>query len=203
VTLYPMIHIGEPAFYDAVYRAASQHDVVLVEGVRSAVSRRLTRAYRWPARRHRLIVQPPFKPGPGGPRVVHADLSASEFDVEWKRIPLWIRALVTLLIPLMALVLRWSGTRESLAAAVQMEDRKSASEILAWNPAVAALHRTILEIRDQRLIERLAAILGEPAGDARSVAIVYGAAHMRAVLQEMRRRGFHAVDSGWIDIFEL
>jgi len=203
VSLYPMIHVGEPAFYEAVYRAAAAHDVVLVEGVRSAVSRHLTRTYRWSAKRYGLIVQPRFEAGPEGPRVVQADLSRHEFDVEWKRIPLWIRALVNLMVPFVALALRWSGTRESLAATAELEDRKSQREILGWNPAVGALSRTILDVRDQRLLERLAAILAEPADEGRSVAIVYGAAHMRAVLKELRRRGFQVVDSGWFGIFDL
>lgn len=47
VTLFPMIHVGEAAFYDQVYRDAFSHDVALVEGVRSPVTRYLTRSYRW------------------------------------------------------------------------------------------------------------------------------------------------------------
>src|SRR3954467_6672909 len=124
VTLYPMIHVGEPAFFDSVYRAAAAHDVVLVEGIRSPVARHLTRVYRWSAKRFGLVVQPPFR-AHKGPRIVHADLSAREFELEWKRIPLWIRAAAFLMMPLAALALRWFGTRESLAAAAQLEDRKS------------------------------------------------------------------------------
>jgi hypothetical protein len=107
------------------------------------------------------------------------------------------------MVPILALSLRWSGTRESLAATAELEDRKSAREILGWNPAVGALSRTILEVRDRRLLEHLAAILAEPSDEGRSVAVVYGAAHMRAVLRELRRRGFQVVDSGWFEIFDL
>ncbi len=33
VTLFPMVHIGEPEFYQQVYADAFAHDVVLYEGI--------------------------------------------------------------------------------------------------------------------------------------------------------------------------
>jgi|GEM_PF-4911570 len=47
VTIFPMIHVAAASFYDAVYTDAASHDVVVCEGLKSPVARRLTRAYRW------------------------------------------------------------------------------------------------------------------------------------------------------------
>lgn len=46
VTLFPMVHLGEAAFYDAVHKDAGARDAMLVEGVRSPAVTRITRAYR-------------------------------------------------------------------------------------------------------------------------------------------------------------
>ena len=35
VTLFPMIHVGEAAFFERVYNDAARHDIILLEGVRS------------------------------------------------------------------------------------------------------------------------------------------------------------------------
>ena len=47
VTLFPMIHVGEESFYRQVHADALQHDVVLVEGIRSPITRLVTSSYRW------------------------------------------------------------------------------------------------------------------------------------------------------------
>ena len=46
-TLFPMVHVGEKAFYQEVFDEAFNHDVTLVEGIRSPIGRQLTRSYRW------------------------------------------------------------------------------------------------------------------------------------------------------------
>jgi hypothetical protein len=86
VTLFPMVHLGEPSFYEAVYRDAAAHNVVVLEGIEPPVSRRLTRAYRWAApARLGPIVQPRFRRE--GLRTVRADLPAAEFDRLWRAAP--------------------------------------------------------------------------------------------------------------------
>jgi hypothetical protein len=65
VTLFPMAHVGEPAFYQATYADALAHDVVLFEGVRSPITTRITRSYRWLVGSRAmagLVVQPTFPP---------------------------------------------------------------------------------------------------------------------------------------------
>jgi hypothetical protein len=73
VTLFPMLHIGEPQFYEAVFSSAMAHDAVLIEGVRSPIVTRLTRAYRWLdcSKRLGLIVQPWLSSmAPGGAELI-------------------------------------------------------------------------------------------------------------------------------------
>jgi hypothetical protein len=204
VTLFPMVHVGDAAFFDRIYRDAFSHDVVLVEGVGGPVARRLTRTYRSMANpRLGLVVQPPWpKEGTVPARIVHADLTAAEFDREWRRIPLGLRLLVFLLVPVVSLRHRFWSTRESIARHKDMDDYRSRDETLAWDPAMAAFRYGVIDARDARLVDVLASFLDQPAPPAR-IAIPFGAQHMRAVLVELGRRGFRSVDSSWETVFYL
>lgn len=199
VTLFPMIHIGQESFYRQVYDDALQHDVVLVEGVRSPVTRLITSSYRWIDKaKLGMIVQPRLKDAvDGGPRIVHADLSADEFHRHWAELPFWLKIAVGICAPLMGVHRRFFATRESLAKAMEMEDLLSSDEILGFDPRFAALRRTILYVRDQRLIEKLGEELDRLPDRPRKIAVIYGAAHMRAVLAELRRRNFRTAGATW------
>lgn len=197
VTLFPMIHIGQESFYRQVHADALQHDVVLVEGVRSPVTRLITSSYRWiDKKKLGLVVQPRLISDAGKPRIVHADLSTEEFHRHWRGIPLWLKLFVGIFAPLMGIHRRLFATRETLGKAMEMEDRLSSEEILSFDPRFAALRRTILDVRDQRLIEKLGEEL-DYSLDRRRIALVYGAGHMRAVLAELRSRGFRTVSGTW------
>ena len=204
VTLFPMIHVGTDAFYRQVYDDAGSHDVMLVEGVRSPVVRLLTSSYRWiDTAKLGLVIQPRSpKDKHCEAHVVHADLSPEEFHQTWRKVPLWLRVLASLLAPLAGLKRRFFSTRETIAKNLEMEDRLSADEILAWDPKFAAFKRCILGVRDERLLARLSEEIERlSANDQRKIAVVYGAEHMRAVLAELKRRGFRATESAWQTVF--
>ncbi len=105
VTLFPMIHIGEKEFFEAVYQDAFAHDAVLVEGLKSPITNRITRSYRWMAgSKLGLVIQPKYpKPESVKARIVHADLSHEEFLVEWQKMPLKLRLLIYFLAPMVGL----------------------------------------------------------------------------------------------------
>jgi len=199
VTLFPMIHIGQESFYRQVYDDALQHDVVLVEGIRSPVTRLITSSYRWIDTAKLALMVQPRHPGSvnGKPRIVHADLSTDEFHRHWRELPVWLKLLVGICAPLMGIHRRLYATRESLAEAMEMEDRLSSEEILSFDPRFAALRRTILNVRDQRLVEKLCDELDRQTDRPRKIAVVYGAAHMRAVLAELGRRNFRTGGASW------
>lgn len=202
VTLFPMVHVGEAAFYAEAYADAFSHDVTLVEGVKSPVVRHLTRSYRWlDFRALDLVLQPKVPPQEEvASRIVHADLSTDEFHREWRQVARWLRGVIFLLAPLVGLRRRLTGSREKLAHRMSLEDRRSAEEVLTWRVAKEGLARSLIHARDERLLECLAAEIegGEPR-----IAVVYGAQHMRAVVRELSRRGFHCSESRWQTIFSL
>ena len=78
------------------------------------------------------------------------------------------------------------------------------AELLAITPETGALTQAILHARDERLLERLRAELDEGPPVSRAIAVVYGAAHMRAVVEElMTKRDFVIVDGQWRTVFGL
>ncbi len=201
VTLFPMVHVGEPEFYRATYEDALNHDVILWEGVRSPIVTRITRSYRWLLRSRAmtgLVLQPKIPSEAGKARLVHADLTAEEFEIEWKRVPMWLRLAVYALAPLVGLHRRWLSNRPKLAKGMNCEDQPSFAELLAVAPETGALTQAILHARDKRLLERLGAELDAPEEQTKTIAVVYGAAHMRAVVRELTaRRRFSPVGAEW------
>jgi hypothetical protein len=205
ITLFPMLHVGEPEFYDLTYRDALDHDVVFIEGVRSPITTRVTRSYRWLVGSKAmagLVVQPRFPVDGASARIVHADLSHEEFIREWRAAPIWLRAAVYVLAPLIGLQRRYSS-RGRLAKGMSCDDQPSYSELLAMNPETGALTQAVLHARDRRLLEKLSGELDGDAGPLR-LAIVYGAGHMRAVVREITgARGFFVEATEWRSVFQL
>lgn len=204
ITLFPMVHVGEERFYAEVYADAFGHDVVLVEGVRSSVSRNFTRAYRWMnPERLGLVIQPePPDAGPGAARTVHADLTGEEFEREWREVPWRLRALFALIAPLFGLSQKVFASRERLAKRAAMDDRLSSDEVLRWSPDFEVFHRCVGDARDERLLQCLATELDNAPAEGKRIAIVYGARHMRAVIRELTRRGFYSGKGRWLTIFK-
>lgn len=205
VTLFPMIHVGEPAFYREVFDDAFTHDVALTEGVNSPIVRRLTTSYRWMLKSPRLdLALQPRTPPDTAARIVHADLTEEELAEAWRKVPLWMRLLMGVISPYIGLQRRWFGTRASLAKGMGMDDAPSLEELLGFSPAAEGLNEVIVQIRDRRLIERLGEVL-DAAGETPSrISVVYGAGHMRAVLRFLiKTRGFQIEDGRWNTVFSL
>ena len=198
VTLFPMVHVGQSEFYDATYADAQTHDVVFLEGVRSPITTRITRSYRWLVGSRAmigLIVQPRFPVTETGARIVQADLTTDEFEAGWRKVAFWIRAAFYVLAPIIGLQRRWLYTQKMLAKNMNCDDQPTLAELVALSPESGALTQAILHSRDDRLIECLRAELDASPPKPLSLAIIYGAAHMRAVVRELTTERDFAVSS--------
>ncbi len=203
VTLFPMLHLGESGFYDAVYRDALEHDVVLFEGVKSPVAQHLTSSYRWlHGNRLGLVTQPKAPAGAGRAERIHADVTQAEFEAAWKTLPLAMRALCYVCAPWIGLGRRCFATREGLSRGRNVDDLTTRESSLSWDTEEALLRGVLLHQRDARLCETLAAVLDR--NEAQSIAIVYGAAHMPAVTRMLADyAGFRPSGSAWMTVFGL
>jgi len=202
VTLYPMVHVGEQAFYNRVYGEAFTNDVVLVEGIKSTVVRHLTRSYRWlDLKRLGLSLQPatPIQ-NTTASRIVVADLSADEFHQEWRKIPFWLRVAFYLVASYVGLKRHFSS-RNDLAENMSLEDLRSSQELMNWDPKFEQANYALLHARDARLAECLGVELDQH--EPKRVAIVYGAQHIRTVVRILGERGYRSSDAEWYVIFSV
>jgi hypothetical protein len=204
VCVFPMIHIGAPAYYAEVKRRLDTCDVILFEGVRSFRSWLLTRAYAIPVRRKRLglVLQRDALPLRGRQEKIHADVSSAEFSSAWRAIPLYQRAVILIAAPLYGVWLYFTASRRSIAKGRNVEEVRSDRE-LAIAKASPELEDALLATRDERLVEDLsAAIDTHDAGNR--IGVVYGAAHMRVVTRLLAARyQYRVVESEWMMVFDL
>lgn len=207
ITIFPMVHLGDAAFYKVVYDDAGQHDAMLVEGINSPIVTRITRAYRWieGSKRIGLSAQPrhPLQ-SMSHATIIHADLSPVEFAQHWRKVPLYQQLMLYAGAPAYALYCRWLGSRASIAKDRTLDDLQSSREILSWSPEWLGFDNAVMRFRDERLVAVMNEYIDAPSVGPRRLAIVYGAKHMRAVLKELTgSRGFRVVKGEWLTIFEL
>ena len=196
-----MVHVGQSEFYGTTYADAQTHDIIFTEGIRSPITTRITRSYRWLVGSRAmigLIVQPRFPAADADSKIVHADLTTDEFEAEWRKVQWWIRAAVYIVAPIVGLQRRWLYTRTRLTKEMSCDDQPTLAETLALSPETGALTQAILHSRDDRLIECLRAKLDASPSEPLSLAIIYGAAHMRAVVRELTAdRDFAISSADW------
>jgi hypothetical protein len=199
-TLYPMSHVADPAFYAEVSARLARHDLIVAEGVRgrSRAVRLLTLGYRMAGRsRFGLQVQPKRLHEVGVP-VVLPDITGPEFQRRWGQIELRERALVCLLVPPVAVYLTLFGTRRWIANHVALDD-----DILnVEEPSGTGIEKLVSDYRDALLCAALTEIHETPRDADISVAVVYGAGHVRPVVDYLRSRHGYVVHSGeWLTLF--
>lgn len=203
VTLYPMAHVAEAEFYRQVHAGVSAADFVLHEGVDSPVARRLTASYRWiDTRRLGLVVQPRAMFRDLGERAILADLAPAEFEALWRELSWHYRVAVATAAPAIGLWRRFTAARPDIARGMCQNDLPSRNEVMAWSSGTAPFLNALLTARDARLCRVLKHLL---AGDGRGadIAVVYGAAHMPALVRLLSDADHALVESRWLTVIGL
>ncbi|WP_431904714.1 hypothetical protein [Amycolatopsis thermoflava] len=200
-TIYPMVHLGERSFYDEVSRRLRDHDLIVAEGIigASAGARKLTRTYRHAGGHHKLgLVEQSKSMVDVGVPVVWADLTGSEFDDGWRKVPFTERAIATVGAPLVAGYLRMFGSPEVLARHLKLDDDIA---IDRWDPD-SGLDRLVSDEREARLVRALQDIHERRHDERIDVAVVYGAAHALPVVQFlMAKLGYVVSSADWVTVF--
>jgi hypothetical protein len=200
-----MIHIGDAAFYAEVESRLRTVDLVLAEGIqgRSAYAGPLTAVYRWLQGVDRLdLVRQRIDYAGLGVPVICPDMSGAEFDEAWRQVPLRQFVPFTLLAPVAGIGMRLFGTRRLIAGFLGTDDLPSAEEIMA-SEDFEDVDAVIVDARDQRLAKHLEAThdtLGDLPG---TVAVVYGAGHVRAIARTLSRLGYRATEAEWLTVFQM
>jgi hypothetical protein len=181
--LFPMVHIGERDFYHQVQRRLAECGLILLEGVKSRRVRHLTLIYSLVAnaRRLGLVTQrQALDLAQLRDRIVRSDMDGREFDRRWSLLAGTVRAALLVMAPLIGLAIRWLASREQIGRHFGVDLLPSSDEILA-DDDLPGLMNILLHARDQVLLRHV----GDVAVERRTIAIVYGAAHMRAVIRQL------------------
>lgn len=192
-----MIHVAAASFYDAVYTDAASHDVVVCEGVKSPVVRRLTRAYRWiKPERLGLVIQPAFDPQNASK--VLGDLSREEFEKLWQSVHWKYRIFLTFMSGVTGFWQSRVSTRSSLGKELGTTDRLSRDEALSWDEGFEPIRQAILVQRDLALC---GAVKDQIDTGSKTIAVIYGARHMDALTKFLKGEGFRPTGSEWMTVF--
>jgi hypothetical protein len=201
--LFPMIHIASPVFYTQVRRRLESCDLIVAEGVKGTAPQlnMLTLAYRFAPRRRRngLVEQSTRLLLPEGVPVINPDVTAADVVDELHKLPRWMYLLLLVAAPVLGLVFAVRGPRAFLDEDLVVDDLPLTlrAEHLAEHPVEAAL----LDERDKLLIDTLCDIHQARSGEPITVAVLYGAGHMPAVVAGlMERYGYRPRDAEWLTV---
>lgn len=205
ITIYPMIHIGDAAFYEDVNNEVAEHDFALLEGLKSPIVNNITRSYRWlNLSRMGLELQSYQGIEQGRVKPIMADLEHEEFEYHWSKIPARLRLAINFLAPTYALIHRPFQTRDRLAADRNRNLLTPREQILDWREGMVPLMRAILHARDEQLCRLLDRFVTETGKEPTRIAIVYGAMHMPAVVRYLiDTKDFFVSDSKWKTVIGL
>jgi hypothetical protein len=205
--LFPMIHIGEKAYYEEVQRRLAECDLIFLEGVKSKRASLLVYSYEVVGKIKRLdlVTQKALRLSHNlREKVFNPDIGTVEFDAGWSNIPLSTRVLLSLTLPFYVIYLYLWGTRNLLAENIALEDLASREEIIQQDENFDKLEDLIVDQRDQKLIDAIEKFRSQNNGEKKLVGIVYGARHMRTVTNFLLRElGYSVINAQWVTVFNL
>jgi hypothetical protein len=207
IVMFPMIHLGTPAFYRAVRSRIGDCQVVVAEGIKGATPSvsLLTMSYRLSGRNKRLglVQQDDLGLDALGARVIRPDMTGAQFERRWRQsVPAWQRALFWCAAPLFSVGLMVFGSRRMLSRHLALDDLPTREQELARD-AFGGVDQVMLDERDALVVKVLEQLHAECAEPVR-VAVVYGAGHVPGIAAALvSRLGYHASSAEWLTVFDI
>lgn len=208
--VYPMVHMAEPEFYAAVTARLRAADVVVVEGIGgddggsrlSLLGRALTLTYsvlRFNRRAGRLVRQDIDYDGLDA-EIVHPDVTGTEFSGSWRRAPLRERLLTWIMLPAVVLTRLFGGSRSVWTRDLEMDDLPSPRQERTTEK-YSGLDGALRGDRDAMLLRALYHLHETRGTENLEVAIVYGAAHVPAIVHGLSRTyGYRPCSADWLTV---
>lgn len=205
--LFPMLHLGAPAFYEEVTQRLKSCQLIVAEGVvgRSITVTALAAVYTIPSHRGKGgLVKQNIDYGAIGVPVINPDATAAELHVSWNKVPALTGLAATVLAPVVGIWIALVGFPAAFAKALAVDDLPSREQLSASEGALGRMEDALVRDRDARLLTCLDEIHEARAHERIDVAVVYGATHMPAVVHHLSARyGDFARDAEWMDVFAL
>ncbi len=202
IHVFPMIHLADKSFFEQVEEKATNCDLILTEGVKSKLAPIIASAYSFAekSKRLNLFVQPRIK----SDKCINIDISESNFDSSFAKIPFKTRLSLYTVAPLYGLCLRFFASRHYIATRQGVEIEKGRDEILFDESDWDDIYELLVDKRDKIIIKNIQTILKDKNSERIDIAIVYGAEHMRAILKYlMDVEQYKVTRSEWLSVIEL
>ncbi|WP_067536403.1 hypothetical protein [Nocardia crassostreae] len=187
--LFPMVHIAKSAFYREVEHRLRVCDLVIAEGVDepSPHGYAVTLAMRLTFQRSASTLMHQY-----------IDHTATEVPTLWesvlpRSVPAWLVYWfeVLLLTPIYVVLMALGGRDWLLQSGFEISDDTDVS--------IGFLTKRYLHDRDAALLRMLSVVYDQRRDHPEIVAVVYGAAHMPAVVRGLRERfGYRPVRAEWM-----
>jgi hypothetical protein len=203
---FPMIHVGEPQFYAEVERRLHDVDLVIAEGIpASPIASVLVDSYARTEVDDRLgLVVQRIDYGKLQAPVIRADVpTGATFEASWRRaVPLWQTWGLKAALPVVGWWHRNLATRRDLARYAVQEDLLQPWEY-ELPESFDGIMDVILDQRDRLLLEAVRRVHDQRAHEPLTVAVVWGAAHHRALTRGLYALGYKATEAEWLTVFLL
>ncbi len=95
------------------------------------------------------------------------------------------------------------GTRRFIAEHLSYDDLAGRDEILDHDERYKELDDLIVDQRDRKLLCVLKQFLKENSTTKKVIGILYGAGHMRPIIQSLLASGYRVAEAEWITVFDL
>lgn len=138
-----------------------------------------------------------------GVPVVNPDVSVAEFGRLWRQsVSRLMSVAVWMLIPLYTIGTWLFGTRRLIGRNLAMDDIPAAKDVLV-SDRLQDMIDVVGKQRDRPLLKALASIHQERCEEPIRVAVVYGAAHVPAVVTGLHALGYRHCSAEWLTVFTV
>lgn len=204
--IFPMIHVGSKQYYDEIRFRLNKCDYIVFESVKSVIIDYVTWSYKIieKIKRFNLVTQKYLDIRPFNKKLIHGDISEKEFNESWFSIPILFKLKLLMTIPFYVIFLILFGTKEFITRRLQTEDLLSRNDILNRDNESENYYKTIVDIRDEKVIQKIDEFCSKHTANEVTVGIVYGAKHMRAITHFLLSSlGYRIKNSEWIIVFDF
>lgn len=210
--IFPMVHVAAPEFYHEVTKRLKACDLLVLEGIRGSgrpsrgavLVRALTFTYRvmpW-LQRGRIVLQNTMDPQSLGKPILCPDVSDADMAASFQRLPWRLRAMLVLMVPVVAVANLFGAHRRLLSPAMEVSDLPSPEdEDFADSEFGEHFETFVGGERDDRLIAALAELVRTRSAERIDVAVVYGAQHVPEIVDGLFKLGYRMRPSDWVMVF--
>lgn len=197
VSLYPVFHIGSPAFYAALSEDLRRFRIFLLEGVRWRGWRRPL--YDLAAQNLGLVTQREHLRLPPDSERLPLDMTEAEFSRQAGELPVHYQLLLRFLRPVL-----WAVTSTESGRHHVWDSFSKESYVRGLQDDERPLDQLIKTKRDKAMCERLHGFVREPlrVSQGSPVAVIAGAGHMPALYLTLRACGFEKGSVRWFEVLD-